>query len=92
MSLDSFVKTARPPVPPPVCTSRSIQDRDSTFVANLFRAASPAAAHAIARHVKTVLHAANPASHEMMGYRTMCLKSGCTGLNGPDDFEVKGAP
>jgi putative IMPACT (imprinted ancient) family translation regulator len=90
MSLDSFVKTSRSS-PQPVCASRSIQDRDSTFVATLFRADSPAAAQAIAKHVKNVLHAANPASHEMMAYRIMCLKAGCTGLNGPDDFEVKGA-
>ncbi|KAF8515458.1 hypothetical protein JB92DRAFT_3082865 [Gautieria morchelliformis] len=88
MSLDSFVKASRP-LPQPVCTSRSIQDRESTFVATLFRASSLAAAHAIAKHVKNVLHAANSASHEMMAYRIMALKAGCTGLNGPDDFEVK---
>lgn len=84
------MKTSRP-IPQPVSTSRSIQDRNSTFVATLFRANSPAAAQAIAKHVKRNLHAANPASHEMMGYRVMSLKAGCTGLNGPDDFEVKGA-
>ena len=90
MSLDSSVQTARP-LPKPVCTSRSIQDRDSTFVATLFRAASPAVARAITKHVKNVTHIANPASCEMMAYRIMSLKAGCTGLNGPEDFEVKGA-
>ncbi|KAF8586677.1 ribosomal protein S5 domain 2-like protein [Ramaria rubella] len=89
MSLDSFVKTSRP-LPQPVCTSRSIQDRDSTFVASLFRIASPATAYATAKHVKTISHATNPASCEMMAYRIMSLKPGHTGLHGPEDFEVKG--
>ncbi|KIJ49361.1 hypothetical protein M422DRAFT_161382 [Sphaerobolus stellatus SS14] len=86
--LDGFVKRTRP-LPKPVCTSRSIQDRDSTFVAMLFRVASSTEAMATTKHVKNVIHANNPADHEMMAYRVMSLKSDRTGINGPDDFELK---
>jgi len=89
MSLDSFVKRSRP-LPKALCTSRSIRDRESTFQATLFRVTSPTEAIATTKHVKNVLHADQPADHEMMAYRVMALKSGHTGLNGPDDFEVRG--
>ncbi|KAF8521275.1 ribosomal protein S5 domain 2-type protein [Hysterangium stoloniferum] len=88
MSIDSYIQHSDP-IPQLVCTSRSIQDRDSTFVANLFRATSPTIAYKTTKYVKNVLHAANPASHEMMAYRTMTLKAGRTGLDGPDDFQVQ---
>lgn len=78
------------PIPKPVYTSAPIHDRKSTFVAAIYRAASPAAAQATVKHVKNVVHASNPASHNMMAYRTMSLKSGRSGLHGPEDFEVRG--
>lgn len=39
--------------------------------------------------MRKVIHASNPASHEMHAYRIMGLKIGRDGLRGPEDFEVR---
>jgi putative IMPACT (imprinted ancient) family translation regulator len=87
MNLDSFIQSSRPQ-PQPIATSQEIRDRGSIFVANLYQASTPAEARSCINHVKHVVHAVNPASHEIAAWRCMGLKSGRTGLGGPDDFEL----
>lgn len=89
-NLDSFVKFSKSP-PRPLFESTAIQDRDSTFVAYLFRITSPEEARAAVIQTRRVTHASNPASHEMHAYRTMSLRAGRDGLRGPEDFELKSA-
>lgn len=89
MSLDTFINRSRP-IPKPVCTSRSIQDRGSVFLATLFHVTSPTEAMAATKYLKNVIHNDKPADHEMMAYRVMTLKSGKSGLDGPNDFELQG--
>ncbi|PFH52119.1 hypothetical protein AMATHDRAFT_140784 [Amanita thiersii Skay4041] len=86
-TLDTFVKSSRPP-PVPVATSQEIRDRGSIFVANIYRTSSPEAARTCINHLKFVVHASK-ATHEIAAWRCMVLKPGCTGLSGPDDFEMK---
>lgn len=87
-NLESFVRPSKP-FPQPVCTSQEITDRNSIFVANIFRAASEDEARKAVAHLRNVIHASKPASHEMSAWRCMVLKQGKTGLGGPDDFELK---
>ncbi|KAF7321525.1 Ribosomal protein S5 domain 2-like protein [Mycena kentingensis (nom. inval.)] len=87
-NLDSFVVKSRPP-PQPIAVSKEIRDRDSVFVATVFAATSLSQAQACVKHLKNVVHAQKPADHEIHAWRCMVLKHGCTGLNGPEDFEVK---
>lgn len=86
-NLDSFVTSSRP-APKSLATSQEIRDRGSTFVGNVFSAASPEEARRAVRHLKHVTHGNRPASHEIAAWRCMVLKAGKTGLGGPDDFEV----
>jgi putative IMPACT (imprinted ancient) family translation regulator len=86
-NLDSFILSARPQ-PEPLATSQEIRDRGSLFVATIYPASSPAQAAACIAHLKNVVHAQKPASHEMSAWRCVVLKRGCTGLRGPEDFEV----
>ncbi|KAL0955756.1 hypothetical protein HGRIS_001971 [Hohenbuehelia grisea] len=72
-----------------LATSQEVRDRGSTFVASAFRAVTPAEAAAAVKHLKFVLHASKPATHEISAWRCMVLKNGCTGLGGLDDFEMK---
>jgi len=87
-NLDSFITSGRPP-PQPLATSQEIRDRGSLFVATIYAASSPAQAAGCIAHLSNVVHAQKPASHEMNAWRCMVLKAGCTGLGGPDDFEVR---
>ncbi|KAJ7125086.1 ribosomal protein S5 domain 2-type protein [Mycena epipterygia] len=87
-NLDSFIISGRPQ-PQPLGTSQEIRDRGSLFVATIYAAPSPAQAAACIAHLTNVVHAQKPASHEMSAWRCMVLKAGCTGLGGPDDFEVR---
>ncbi|KAJ7496950.1 ribosomal protein S5 domain 2-type protein [Mycena latifolia] len=89
-NLDSFIISGRPQ-PQPLATSQEIRDRGSLFVATIYAAPSPAQAAACIAHLKNVVHAQKPASHEMSAWRCMVLKAGCSGLGGPDDFEVREA-
>ncbi|EGO00844.1 hypothetical protein SERLA73DRAFT_87161 [Serpula lacrymans var. lacrymans S7.3] len=86
-NLDSFVQSSRPP-PKAVATSQELRDRGSIFVGNVYRATSPEEARAAVRHQKLVMHADKPA-YEISAWRCMVLKHGKTGLEGPDDFELK---
>ncbi|KAI0326330.1 ribosomal protein S5 domain 2-like protein [Cubamyces sp. BRFM 1775] len=88
-NLDSFVKSSRPP-PKPLATSQEVRDRGSIFVANVFSATSPDEARKAVHHLKHVTHGSRPATHEIAAWRCMVLKTGKTGLGGPDDFEVIG--
>ena len=87
-NLDNFVQSSRAQ-PTPVSISSSITDRNSTFKATIFRATSAAEARACVNYARKVLHASNPASHEMSAWRCMVLKHGHDGLAGPEDFEVQ---
>lgn len=87
-TLDSFIISRRPQ-PDPVFTSQEIRDRGSTFVANVYHATSPEEAKARINHLKYILHGPKPATHEIAAWRCMVLKSGHTGLEGPDDFELR---
>lgn len=87
-NLDTFVKH-KLPSPEPLATSAEILDRQSTFVAYIFRASTPAKARRIHSHVSQVIHAKHPASHEIMAWRCMVLKEGRTGLGGDIDFNIE---
>ncbi|KAK7045543.1 hypothetical protein VNI00_007375 [Paramarasmius palmivorus] len=86
--MDAFVQRSRP-LPQPVASSQEIRDRGSTFVANIYRARTPEEARACTSHIKNVVHASKPATHEISAWRCMVTKAGKTGLGGPDDFELK---
>ncbi|KJA28881.1 hypothetical protein HYPSUDRAFT_61717 [Hypholoma sublateritium FD-334 SS-4] len=86
-ALDAFV-TSKRPQPEPVATSQEFRDRGSIFVANIYQATSPALAQARVNHLKHVVHRTRKATHEISAWRCMILKSGRTGLGGPDDFEI----
>ncbi|KAM6502517.1 Ribosomal protein S5 domain 2-type fold [Amanita muscaria] len=88
LTLDSFVKSSRPP-PEPVLTSQEVRDRGSLFVAHLYRASSVVEAQKCIKHLKHVVHGSKRATHEIAAWRCMVLKPGSTGLSGPDDFELK---
>ncbi len=87
-NLDAFI-THNVPLPEPLATSTEISDRQSTFVAYIFRACTPEKARSIQSHVRRVFHAKRPASHEIMAWRCMVLKEGRTGLRGDDDFKIE---
>jgi len=87
-NLDGFI-THKLPLPEPLAISVEIQDRQSTFLAYIFRASTPEQARTAHSHVRRVIHAKRPASHEMAAWRCMVLKQGRTGLRGDDDFEVE---
>jgi hypothetical protein len=87
-NLDGFI-THKQPLPEPLATSAEIQDRQSTFLACIFRASTPEQARRAHSHVRRVIHAKHPASHEIMAWRCMVLKEGRTGLRGDDDFKIE---
>ena len=87
-NLDEFI-THKLPLPEPLATSAEIQDRQSTFLAFIFRASTPKQARDAHSHVRRVIHAKRPATHEIMAWRCMVLKDGRTGLRGDDDFKVE---
>lgn len=86
-NLDTFVQSSRPP-PVIVTTSQEIRDRGSIFVASVYRATSTEDAKATVRYHKNVVHAGKEV-YEISAWRCMVLKSGRTGLGGPDDFELR---
>jgi len=88
MNLESFVTFARPP-PKALFESTPIFDRDSVFIAYVFRVSSPEEVRAAVTQLSKVLHASKPATHEMYAYRTMTLRVGRDGLLGPEDFELR---
>jgi len=87
-NLDEFI-THKLPLPEPLATSAEIQDRQSTFLAYIFKASTPKQARDAHSHVRCVIHAKRPATHEIMAWRCMVLKDGRTGLRGDDDFKVE---
>jgi len=87
-NLDEFI-THKLPLPEPLATSAEIQDRQSTFLAYIFKASTPKQARDAHSHVRRVIHAKRPATHEIMAWRCMVLKDGRTGLRGDDDFKVE---
>lgn len=86
-NLHSYLQSTKP-FPQPVCTSQEIRDRGSTFIANIYRATNADEARKAVAHLRNVTHGSHRASHEMYAWRCMVLKSGRTGLGGPDDFKV----
>ena len=54
----------------------------------LYPAKSPDEARAVVKYHRQTLHAGKPA-YEIAAWRCMALKQGHTGLEGPDDFELK---
>ncbi|CAK5281838.1 unnamed protein product [Mycena citricolor] len=87
-NLDSFIVSKKPP-PEALAASQEIRDRGSLFSATIYSATSPSQASACITHVRNVVHALKPASHEMSAWRCMVVKQGSTGLGGPEDFEVR---
>ncbi|KZS98580.1 ribosomal protein S5 domain 2-like protein [Sistotremastrum niveocremeum HHB9708] len=87
-NLNSFILSSKGS-PKLIHESKVIEDRNSTFVASLYRASSQKQAQSAIDHVKHVVHASNKASHEMAAWRFMTLKSGKDGLGGPEDFELR---
>ncbi|KAF9451506.1 ribosomal protein S5 domain 2-like protein [Macrolepiota fuliginosa MF-IS2] len=88
-TLDSYISSSKLHTSPqPIATSAEIRDRGSTFIANIFSATSPEQAKAHAKYVKQALHGNKKATHEIAAWRCMAVKPGCTGLGGPEEFEV----
>ncbi|EKM81115.1 hypothetical protein AGABI1DRAFT_71918 [Agaricus bisporus var. burnettii JB137-S8] len=88
-TLDSYVSSSKPQTAPqPLATSAEIRDRGSAFIANIFTATSPEEAKSHMQYVKHILHAHKKASHEIAAWRCMIVKPGCTGLGGPEEFEL----
>ena len=87
-NLESFVTFTRPP-PKALFESTPISDRDSVFIAYIFRVSSPGEVHTAVTQLRKVVHASKPATHEMHAYRTMSLRAGRDGLRGPEDFELR---
>ncbi|KAG7090540.1 hypothetical protein E1B28_009649 [Marasmius oreades] len=87
-NLDSFIQRSRP-LPEPIATSQEVRDRGSTFIATIYRAVTLNEARACTNHLKNVVHASKPASHEISAWRLMVPKNGKTGLGGPDDFRLE---
>ncbi|TCD66738.1 hypothetical protein EIP91_000979 [Steccherinum ochraceum] len=87
-NLDAFIHSSRPP-PEPVAISQEIRDRGSTFLGYIFRTASPEDAQKVVTYVRNVMHASRRATHEISAWRCMLLKTGKSGLGGPDDFELR---
>ena len=87
-NLDSFLQLSRPP-PNAVSVSQEIHDRNSVFVATLFRASDEDDALRAVNYLRNVTHGSKRASHEIYAWRCMVLKHGKSGLGGPDDFEVR---
>jgi len=86
-NLDTFVQSSRPS-PVIVTTSQEIRDRGSIFVASVYRATSAEDAKTTVHYHKNVVHAGKEV-YEISAWRCMVLKSGRTGLGGPDDFELR---
>lgn len=86
-NLDSFIRTSRPP-PDALATSQEIRDRGSIFVATIYQATSLDEVRTRIHHVKHILHGSKPATHEIAAWRFMGVKVGCSGLGGPNDFEL----
>ncbi|KAL0571945.1 hypothetical protein V5O48_010017 [Marasmius crinis-equi] len=87
-NLDTYVQRSRP-LPEPISTSQEVRDRGSTFIANIYRATNLADARNCTNHLRNVVHASKPATHEISAWRFMSLKKGKTGLGGPDDFKLE---
>jgi putative IMPACT (imprinted ancient) family translation regulator len=88
-TLDSFITSPKPQTTPTaIATSAEIRDRGSTFIANIFSATSPEEAKSHTKYVKHVLHGNRKATHEIAAWRCMVVKPGCTGLGGPEEFQV----
>ena len=85
-NLDAFISHTKT-LPECLATSSEISDRQSVFVGYVYRATSLCEALAARNHLKRVVHASKPATHEIYAYRFMSLKSGRDGL-GEDDFQV----
>ncbi|CAA7262474.1 unnamed protein product [Cyclocybe aegerita] len=87
-TLEGFI-TSKKPQPEPLATSQEVRDRGSIFVGNIYRATTPDEAQTRVRHLKHFVHRSRKATHEIAAWRCMVLKPGRTGLDGPDDFELK---
>lgn len=86
-TLDSFLISSRRP-PEPSAVSQEIRDRGSLFVASVFPASTVPQVHRATAHLRNVLHASKPATHDVAAWRCMVLRKDKTGLGGPDDFEL----
>ena len=87
-TLDGFI-TSTKGVPLAITTSQEIRDRGSTFVGVLYKVQSELEAQNCIKYHRNVVHGSHKASHEISAWRCLTLKKGCTGLGGPDDFEVR---
>ncbi|KAH9050964.1 ribosomal protein S5 domain 2-like protein [Lactarius deliciosus] len=88
-NLDAFV-THKLPLPEPLATSTEILGPPNLPLWHIFSGQPPPRqARSIHSHVRQVLHAKRPASHEIMSWRCMVLKEGRTGLRGDDDFKIE---
>lgn len=70
----------------PISTSREISDRGSSFIAHAATCTSAEEAKRFQRYMREC-HRADPADHEMMGWRALSVKKGRSGIS-EDDFEV----
>ncbi|KAI8825105.1 ribosomal protein S5 domain 2-type protein [Fimicolochytrium jonesii] len=72
---------------PPITLSGKVNDRDSTFFAQAAEVTSEQDVQRVSRHITTHPPAAG-ASHNVRAWRYLALKSGRSGLGGPDDFRA----
>ena len=86
-TLDGFI-TNKVTHPEPIAVSQEIRDRGSIFVGHIFRATTVDEVKARISHLKHYVHRQRKATHEIAAWRLMVLRSGKTGLEGPNDFEL----
>ncbi|GAA5974823.1 hypothetical protein JCM21900_001878 [Sporobolomyces salmonicolor] len=86
-----FPTTSRPAPPHPLVHSDPITDRSSTFIAHAAPCTNSVQAVQLQAYVRALRTTSHPkeCDHEMLGWRTMSLKAGRTGLDGDDDWTVK---
>ncbi|GAA5869473.1 hypothetical protein JCM1840_005476 [Sporobolomyces johnsonii] len=86
-----FPTTSRPAPPHPLVHSDPITDRSSTFIAHAAPCTNSVQATQLQAYVRALRTTSHPkeCDHEMLGWRTMSLKAGRTGLEGDDDWTVK---
>lgn len=86
-TLDAFI-TNKMAQAEPVAVSQEIRDRGSSFVGHIYRATTLEEAKARISHLKHYVHRQRKASHEIAAWRLMVLRTGRTGLEGPNDFQL----
>jgi hypothetical protein len=85
--LDGWLSLPAEALAEPIVPGCEVIAGDSTFVAHAAPIRGKAAALRFRQHIRDA-HLNDPASHEMVAWRTLDLRPGADGTGGPDDFVV----